>query len=374
QVNRSGLIGTIYYDDGVRKQAAENTTPGPEVLQALFSQMVENKASYCVMEVSSHALDQNRVEGIDFSSVVFTNLTQDHLDYHKNYEDYYQAKRKLFFGTNPPGHSVINGDDSYGTRLAGELKGRSQVATYGVSQTCSYRIREIQLFSDRVKFELLGKGKAIEVSAPLILRHNVYNVASALVTLAEEGFDLKELVLHLTSFPGVPGRLEQIDEGQDFSLFVDYAHTPDGLYNVLSSLEGLPKNRVVSVFGCGGDRDRAKRPIMAEIATRYSDVVILTSDNPRSEIPEAILEEIELGVEGSKRTKVVTLVDREEAIRYAIHVAQRGDLVFIFGKGHEHYQIFGKEKRPFSDQEVTRYWLKQRCLPSTKSHKLAVEN
>lgn len=359
-VSRSGLIGSIYYDDGKTKQPAGNTTPVPEVLNETLARMVQNGLSYCVMEVSSHALDQNRTRGIQFSSAVFTNLTQDHLDYHQDYETYYQAKRKLFFGDFFPQHSITNLDDSYGTRLWKELSGREGVISYGERGSRDYLAERIQLSLNGTSFNLIQNGKNFPVTAPLVLRHNVYNTLAALSTVSEEGFSLNELISELSAFDGVPGRLERIDEGQDFQVFVDYAHTPDGLLSVLSSLEGLSKNRVISVFGCGGDRDRSKRPMMGKIASCFSDIVVLTSDNPRSEKPEVILEEIKRGINGNqKKAKLIVRPDRKEAIHQAIELAEPGDFVFIFGKGHEDYQIIGKEKIPFSDQNIVRQRLRE---------------
>ena len=359
-VSRSGLIGSIYYDDGKDKQAAESTTPVPEVLNETLARMVQNGLSYCVMEISSHALDQNRTRDIAFSSAVFTNLTQDHLDYHHDYEAYYQAKRKLFFGNFIPKHSIVNADDSFGTRLLKELSKRDGIVSYGEKGSRDYLAQQIQIGLNGIAFDLIHSRRNFSVAVPLILQHNVYNTLAALSTVSEEGFSLNDLIPELSSFSGVPGRLERIDEGQDFQVFVDYAHTPDGLHNVLSSLGGLSKNRVISVFGCGGDRDRGKRPMMGKIVSRFSDVVILTSDNPRSEKPEDILEEIKRGIDGNlKKTKLIVNPDRKEAIRQAIGLAESGDLIFVFGKGHEDYQIIGKEKKPFSDQAVVRQWLRE---------------
>jgi len=358
-VSRAGLMGSIYYDDGIMKQPAQNTTPVPELLNETLAKMVANGLSYCVMEVSSHALDQSRTHNIHFSSAVFTNLTQDHLDYHYDFESYYQAKRKLFFGDRPLQHSVINGDDPYGVRLLKELNINDGIVSYGTSDSSSYLARKIQLSLNHLSFELIRNGKSIQVTAPSILKHNMYNTLAALSTVSEEGFHLKNLASGFSNFLGVPGRMERIDEGQDFQVFVDYAHTPDGLFSVLSSIQGLSKNRVISVFGCGGDRDRSKRPLMGEIASRFSDIVILTSDNPRSEAPEDILEEVKIGIHGKQKTELIVNVDREEAIRQAIELAETDDLVFIFGKGHEDYQVIGKKKIPFSDQKVARHWLKE---------------
>ena len=371
-VSRAGLIGSIQYDDGKTKEAAEYTTPIPEVLNEVLARMVANGLSYCVMEVSSHALAQSRTQDFEFSSALFTNLTQDHLDFHQDFEEYYQAKRKLFFGETSPRHSIVNLDDPFGLRLAVEIGNRGDLVSYGLNGTRDYSASGIQMDWKGLSFDLTYKGNQFRVAAPLLLRHNVYNVLTALSTVLEEGFSFRELVPYLSQFPGVVGRMERIDEGQDFHVFIDYAHTPDGLLSVLSSLQGLPRNRVISVFGCGGDRDRRKRPIMGEIGSRFSDVLILTSDNPRGEKPEDILDQIRSGIPWDrKRADVIVISNRSEAIRQAIEMAEPCDLVLIFGKGHEPYQILGKEKIPFSDQSVARHWLRERCLRSTKLHKFA---
>ena len=369
-VSKSGLIGTVHYDDSVTKYSADNTTPSPELLFGLLAKMVQNGAAYCVMEVSSHALDQNRTAGLDFSSAVFTNLTQDHLDYHHDFETYFAAKKKLF-STNPQ-HSMINGDDSYGKRLLRELKA-GDISSYGIEAGVDFRAERIQMSLGDLKFILTYGPNKIPIQANLTLKHNIYNILAALSTLSKEGFDLRALTPHLGCFQGVAGRMERIDEGQNFFVFVDYAHTPDGLFNVLSSLQELEKNRVISVFGCGGDRDRTKRPLMGEIANRFSDVVILTTDNPRTEKPEDILAEIKAGIKQAK-ANVIVCQDREEAIRQAIEMAQPKDLVFIFGKGHENYQVIGRTKIPFSDQDIVRNYLRKTCLRLEKSQPLPAGN
>ncbi|HLD56324.1 MAG TPA: UDP-N-acetylmuramoyl-L-alanyl-D-glutamate--2,6-diaminopimelate ligase [Candidatus Omnitrophota bacterium] len=367
--SRCGLVGSIYYDDGRGKLPSTHTTPAPETLHETLAQMVDRGLSYCVMEVSSHALSQDRTEGIEFSSAVFTNLTQDHLDYHRDFEDYFTAKRKLFLGPSVPEHVVINRDDSYGARLIEELaKANRRFVSFGIKTPSDYSAAGIQLAWDHIDFELSAKGSRFPVSAPLILRHNIYNALAALGAVSEEGFPLLEMIRQLADFRGVSGRMERIEEGQDFYVFVDYAHTPDGLFHVLSSLEALSKRRVISVFGCGGDRDPGKRPLMGQVASRFSDVVILTSDNSRSERPEDILGQIKAGIDlFPKKADVRVLADRKEAIGQAIEMAESGDVILIFGKGHEHYQIIGEEKIPFQDQEVARYWLKRRCSPLAKS-------
>lgn len=375
-VSKSGLIGTVYHDNTKEKCVAGNTTPAPEILFELLSQMVKNGASYCVMEVSSHALDQNRTDGIHFSSAVFTNLTQDHLDYHHDFEQYFQAKRKLFFPDhqNRPFHAVINQDDPYGKRLLTELAAKTDIVSYGTVKESQFIASNIKLGLSGTQFDLTYRDKVSQAATPMILKHNVYNVLAALAALSKEGFNLNELILQLRHFPGVPGRLEKIDEGQDFFVFVDYAHTPDGLFNVLSSAQTSRKGRIISVFGCGGDRDKTKRPLMGEVAERYSDVVIVTTDNPRSENPDGIISEIKSGFKREKSKTIICCPDRAKAIEHAVHMAQSKDLVFIFGKGHEHVQIVGSRRIPFSDQEYARKTLRTRCSHSAKSQPLPAAN
>ncbi len=372
QAGKCGLIGSIYHDDTQAKSNADNTTPVPEVLFQLLSKMVNNGASHCVMEVSSHALDQNRTLGLDFSSAVFTNLTQDHLDYHHDFETYFAAKRKLFLGGSVPGRAIINWDDDYGKKLIRELKGKADVSSYGMGEA-DFRAERIQMDLQGLRFDLKYGQKTVPVKSLLTLKHNVYNVLAALSTVSKEGFDLEALSPSLGRFEGVSGRMERIDEGQDFFVFVDYAHTPDGLYNVLSSVQELKKNRIISVFGCGGDRDKTKRPLMGEITSRFSDTIILTNDNPRTEKPEEILSEIKAGI-GPTHAEVIVCPDRNAAIDRALSMAQPKDLVFIFGKGHENYQILGTTKIPFSDQKIVRQYLRKTCLPSKKSQPLPAGN
>lgn len=353
-----GLIGTVYYDDGRTKREASHTTPSAEVLNQMFLAMVDNRLSYCSMEVSSHALDQDRTDGLGFAGVVFTNLTQDHFDYHKGFEDYYAAKRKLFIRAEPPHFSVVNTDDPYGLRLAKEIR-HSSVLTYGFNQACDYRAEAENVGARKIAFDLVRKEETFHVEAPLPFRYNILNVLAALACLDQLGYPLQEAISFLKEFPGVPGRMEPVDEGQDFNVFVDYAHTPDAFQNVLSAARLTVKKSIVTVFGCGGDRDRAKRPMMGEIAARYSDVVILTSDNPRNENPENIIEEIRKGIpEGKTKAQLFIISDREEAIARALKIARKGDCVLILGKGHEDYQIVRDRKIPFRDQDVVRRMLK----------------
>ena len=360
RVSKAGLIGTVHYDDGKKKRSADNTTPGAELLNEQLNEMVKNGLSYCVMEVSSHALDQRRVEGLRFRDAIFTNLTQDHFDYHKDFENYYQAKKKLFTNLPLPERAIINTEDQYGVRLAQELK-KTKVITYGFSPDCDYYADQISENLSEIEFILCRRKNRLRVKVPLQLRYNVLNVLAALAYVDNQGFALETMVEFLTKFPGVSGRMERIDVGQAFHVFVDYAHTPDAIENVLLAVKRLPCNRIISVVGCGGNRDRDKRPKMGAAAERYSDILILTSDNPRGEDPLKILEDVKKGIGvGERKIQVLILPDRTEAIQRAVEIADEGDMILIFGKGHENYQIIGKEKIPFSDQNVVRYALKER--------------
>jgi UDP-N-acetylmuramoyl-L-alanyl-D-glutamate--2,6-diaminopimelate ligase len=247
--------------------------------------------------------------------------------------------------------------------------------SYGIDSASDYQIQILRADLDGIEFELFHCGEKFVIQSSLPLRHNGYNLAAALSVLSEEGFDLRELIPFVKDFPGVSGRMERVDEGQEFHVFVDYAHTPDALFHVLAAAEPFAKHRIISVFGCGGDRDRMKRPLMGKIASQFSDVVILTSDNSRSEDTLEILSQIKFGIDfRGGRVQALELADRAEAIQRAVELAVEGDLVFIFGKGHEEYQIFGATKVPFSDQETARSALRRRCSTFKKLPKFAAEH
>ena len=307
------------------------------------------------MEVSSHALELHRADAIHFSASVFTNLTQDHLDFHPTMEDYFAAKRKLF--TAEPGTAVINLDDEYGRRLAAEL---GDPVTFSLEREATYRATEIELDITGSRFTVRGPDGPVKLRSPLRGRFNVYNVLGALAAARALGTPQDAITGALETAGQVPGRFETVDEGQKFAVLVDYAHTPDSLENVLSAARTLAGGgRVHVVFGCGGDRDRAKRPMMGEIARRLADSVIVTSDNPRSEDPEAIIEEILAGAGGDTPHNA----DRQEAIAQAISEADPGDVVVIAGKGHEQGQEFEDGRKiPFDDVTVAREALKGASL------------
>ena len=351
-----GLIGTIEYRWRNRIQKAMNTTPGLSVFIPLLSEMAQDGISYCVSEVSSHALHQERTAGLRFGTALFTNLTQDHLDYHKHFEGYYAAKRKLFLNDSPPDLRIVNIDDPYGRRLVEEI-GEGTIS-YGIRQDADYRAQNVSTSLKGSEFDVSVRGgRTWHVKSNLSLYHNVYNVLGALSVVSEMGFPLDRVIKHLSNFPGVPGRMERIEKGQPFSIFVDYAHTPDAFQNVFSAIRPLVKGRVFSVFGCGGDRDRGKRPQMGRIAAEFSDAVVLTSDNPRSEDPSQIIDEIEQGILKTTRTLVHRIEDRREAIQYALEGAASNDIVLILGKGHESEQQIGDQIFPFSDTQVVMEFL-----------------
>ena len=347
--HRAGVIGTISYRIGKRVIPATNTTPGPIDLYSFMSEMVRNSSDYLVMEVSSHALDQNRVGGIDFSAAIFTNLTGDHLDYFETLEGCFKAKSRLFETLNDAAHAVINIDDEWGKKLIKLTKGR--VVTYGTKLVADYLASDIRLSLNGTKFTInFPKGK-LAVSSKLIGLHNVYNMAAAAACGMSLGFSAGEVKRGLENLKAVPGRLEPVNCGQPFKIFVDYAHTDDAMYNVLSALKPLISKKVIVVFGCGGDRDRTKRPRMGKVASEMADFVVVTSDNPRSEEPQAIADEIAAGI--TKKNYKVTL-DRLRAIGEALSMAKEGDCVLIAGKGHEAYQVLKNTAIAFDDREVAK--------------------
>jgi UDP-N-acetylmuramoyl-L-alanyl-D-glutamate--2,6-diaminopimelate ligase len=305
------------------------------------------------MEVSSHALDLHRVLGCEFSAAVFTNLTQDHLDYHGDMESYFRAKRR-FFTELSPGVSVLNFDDLYGKRIAEEVTG--DVWTYGLAGGAKVQADNLSVSAEGMSFDFLYPDGAVRIKTALTGQHNVSNILAAVATCLALGLSLDEVAEGVRALENVPGRFEKVDMGQPFLVVVDYAHTEDALASVLRYARPVTKGRLLTLMGCGGDRDRKKRPRMAAAALRESDQVFMTSDNPRTEDPVAILQQVEAGadlVEGG-RERSRTIVDRREAIRAIIGEAKEGDTVVIAGKGHEDYQIVGRERLSFDDREEAR--------------------
>ena len=352
-----GLIGTVHYQIGNQIIPSKNTTPSAYDLNWMLAQMKKIRIKHCSMEISSHALDQDRAAHLRFTSAVFTNLTQDHLDYHKDFEAYYQAKRKLFIKASRPEKAFINIDDIYGARLAGEIYPRP--FTFGIVNKADFMAHDIRVGLGGIAFNVRARGRLIPVRVAMPCLHNVYNVLGAFACAYEEGCDPEAIAEALRTFRGVPGRMQKVDAGQDFFVFVDYAHTPDAFRNVLSSVKKLAKRRIITVFGCGGDRDNTKRPLMGREAGYFSDLIVLTSDNPRSEDPEKILDQVQAGVGEQNGKQVLRIANREEAIHRALDAAGAGDVVLVLGKGHENYQIVGDKKRAFDDRRVIENHLRE---------------
>ncbi|MDD3345861.1 MAG: UDP-N-acetylmuramoyl-L-alanyl-D-glutamate--2,6-diaminopimelate ligase, partial [Candidatus Omnitrophica bacterium] len=339
-----GVIGTVNYRFGGRRIAASNTTPGPVELQSLLARMRGHGMKYCVMEVSSHALAQERVLGVDFKEAIFTNLTQDHLDYHDNMEEYFSAKKRLFGLLPSSGTAIINNDDPYGRRLK---KTSCRLITYGIKNKSDFMAKGTFSSLRGSEFVLSGEGRETNIRTRLIGRHNIYNILAAVSWARAEGIAMKRVKEAVEGLRNVPGRLEKMKGGKD--IFVDYAHTPDALYNVLGSLRPLVKGRLVVVFGCGGERDSKKRPLMGRIASRLADFVYLTDDNPRSEDPVKIIRDIRSGMPDDN---YLVIPDRYKAIKDGIKSLKGGDCLVVAGKGHEEYQLIKGRKRHFSDREA----------------------
>jgi UDP-N-acetylmuramoyl-L-alanyl-D-glutamate--2,6-diaminopimelate ligase len=347
-----GLIGTVEYRLGNRVIPASRTTPDSLAVQSYLAQMVQNGCTAAVMEVSSHALDQDRAWGIEFDAAVFTNLTQDHLDYHKTMESYFDAKKKLFttIGHGPKkAAACLNVDDPYGRRLVEGGDIRSQVLTFGRAPDAGVRAEAVRLSAAGTSFRVVTPWGRSEASLRLLGAYNISNALAALAACGSMGIPLDGMLQRLAAMRAVPGRLEEVPCRKGFKVFVDYAHTDDALLNVLQTLREIVAGRLIVVFGCGGNRDKTKRPKMGAVAARLADYTVLTSDNPRTEDPAAILEQIRAGM-GAAPLEVVP--DRAEAIGRALSVAQKGDIVLIAGKGHETFQEFDNRVIPFDDREV----------------------
>ena len=350
---RTAVIGTINYRFKNTILPAKNTTPGPLQLQSLLSGMVKEKIDYAAIEVSSHALVQGRVLGIDFRSAIFTNLSSDHLDYHKTIRKYFLAKSKLFIGLSPKSFAVLNYDDKY-SRLLKKLT-KARIITYGLGAKSQVRAKNIKYGLKGTEFLLNLPQGVIKIKTVLIGKHNVYDILAASAWAYQEGIDLKVIKNAIERFSLVPGRLERINCQKGFSVFVDYAHTEDALKNVLTSLRGLSPGKIITVFGCGGERDRLKRPKMGKVVTELSDFAIITNDNPRSEKPEAIIKDIKRGI---RKDNYSVIPDRKAAIMDSLSMAGKGDIVVIAGKGHENYQILGNNTAHFDDREEVKLCLK----------------
>lgn len=347
-----GVIGTVTYRYGAHAQPAEQTTPAAEDLQRLLRQMVDASMSHCVMEVSSHALALDRVWGCRFAAALFTNLSQDHLDFHGDMQTYYAAKVRLF-QEYPLGVAVVNRDDVYGARL--RLEAHAPVLTYGFSPEADVAVADLDMDARGITLWVKVQGQRRCVVSHLIGRHNVYNILAALTTAVGLNLDLAQAIQGIESVVAVPGRFERVDAGQPFTVLVDYAHTDDALRNVLVAARGITAGRVIVVLGAGGDRDRSKRPRMGRVAAEYADMALITSDNPRTEPPMDIIHAVEAGYQETSSSGPYRIIeDRARAIHAAMTWAQPGDVVVIAGKGHETYQILGLTRLRFDDRLVAR--------------------
>lgn len=346
-----GIIGTneiLVGNTDVGIKSSTPTTPNSLELRCIFAKMLEMGAEYVVMEVSSHALDLHRVYGLSYAVGVFTNLTRDHLDYHKTMENYYLAKKKLFDISRV---GIINADDEYGARLLREAPCRT--VSVGTAD-CDIKAEKIEIDSGGVRFTAVYDGREYPVRLGISGMFSVYNALCAMGAALSLGIAPQTVIEGLGREKGVKGRLERVPTNTDYSVIIDYAHTPDGLENVLKTVNSFKKGRSIAVFGCGGDRDKTKRPIMGEMGARLADLAVITSDNPRTENPEAIIEDITAGI---KDGNYKVIVNRREAIGYALSVARKDDIVLLLGKGQETYQIIGREKTHFDEREVVKDFL-----------------
>ncbi|MDP3732618.1 MAG: UDP-N-acetylmuramoyl-L-alanyl-D-glutamate--2,6-diaminopimelate ligase [Candidatus Omnitrophota bacterium] len=342
------VIGTVNYRFKNKIIPSKNTTPGPVELQSLLADMVKDNISHAIMEVSSHALSQDRTKGTDFHSAIFTNLTQDHLDYHKTLEDYFQAKAKLFKGLNQGSFAVINNDDKYGKRILELIRG-PEIITYAIDNEADIIAYDIKPGTAHTEFTVRVIKKKINFKTMLIGRYNIYNILASFAWALKEGLDEGLVKSVLERFNFIPGRLERINCKRDFLAFVDYAHTEDALTNVIKTLRQISSNKIIVVFGCGGERDKTKRPKMGRAASELADYVIITSDNPRSEDPQKIIEDIRKGI---RKNNYCIISDRKDAITKSLSLAKSGDVVLIAGKGHENYQILKDKTIHFNDREA----------------------
>jgi UDP-N-acetylmuramoyl-L-alanyl-D-glutamate--2,6-diaminopimelate ligase len=355
---KCGLIGTILYDT-CSGQTCESilTTPDCLSIAEMTDKMIKNGAKYMVIEASSHALSQNRLAGINFKAAAFTNLTGDHLDYHKTKEEYLAAKTKLFLSLSSDATAVLNKQSPEAELIAKKIWRKPKIMWYAIDQSADITAHIESMDMDGTVFTLEYSGQRQKVQTPLLGRHNVSNSLAAAGLCLAAGFNLETAAAGLSTPETVPGRLEKIDWEGNFSVIVDYAHTDDALKNVLSTLKPLCKGKLRVVFGCGGDRDRTKRPRMARVSEELADFVIVTSDNPRTERPESIINEIISGFENPNSKRITVEPDRKKAIELAIKTARKNDIVLIAGKGHETYQIIGTKKFDFSDKKIA-----QQCL------------
>lgn len=344
-----GLLSTIVNKIDGREIAADHTTPDPVQLNELLAQMADEGCQYCFMEISSHSLAQDRVAGLKFKGGIFSNITHDHLDYHKTFAEYLRCKKSFFDNLPADAFALTNVDDKNGEVMVQNTK--AAISTYSCHKMADFRCKIIEEGLDGMLLEMDGR----QFWSRFIGAHNAHNLLAVYSTAVLLGADKEEILVKMSALGCVPGRLEYIRGGNDFTVAVDYAHTPDGLENVLKTLREAGRDRqLICVFGCGGNRDKTKRPEMGVIAAKYADRVFVTSDNPRKEDPEAIIADIKAGLDTKMRAKSIFITDRREAIRTAIMTAPEGAVILVAGKGHEDYQIIGETKYHFDDREVVR--------------------
>ncbi len=359
---KAGLLGTVTYRLGDEEREASRTTPEAPDVQQLLAEMIPRGCTSAVMEVSSHALALKRVDGMQFAAAIFTNLTRDHLDFHEDMETYFQAKRRLFEMLPASAPAVINLDDPRGSSLVGV---GGTPLTFALTRAADVTPGPLAVTLGGLSFDIRTPAGTVAIQSKLVGRPNVSNILAASAAAVALGVPLEAIASGVRDLPGVPGRFEVVSSDRDeVTVIVDYAHTDDALRNLLETAGPLARKRLITLFGCGGDRDRSKRPLMGMVAARLSDVVVITSDNPRSEEPQRIIEEISRGIAAGDQTgrspDVFAIVDRREAIERAIERAEPGDLLLIAGKGHEKYQQIGDRVLPFDDAEVARTALERR--------------
>ena len=363
---RCGILGTVAYTVGRDVREATRTTPEAPDVQSLLREMVTAGCGACAMEVSSHALSLHRVDEVHFAAAVFTNLTRDHLDFHADMDDYFRAKRRLFEMLPPAAPSVINLDDPRGTALA-EMATRP--VTYAVTRPADVTPGPLSFSLEGLTFDIRTPRGVVHIRSPLVGRPNVYNILAAVSTADALGLSADAITRGVAALTGVPGRFQMVSgETDDVTVVVDYAHTDDALRNLIETARPLARGRLITVFGCGGDRDRTKRPLMGAVAGRLSDVIVITSDNPRTEDPGRIIEDIQRGLTADTRRteeqRTFVVIDRRQAITKAVELANSGDLVLVAGKGHEKHQVIGDRVLPFDDVVVAREALARRRTSS----------
>lgn len=351
--SKVGLVGTISIDNGKEVIVSKNTTPESADLQKHFRTMLESGCDYCAMEVSSHSLMLNRVDATEFKIGLFTNLTPDHLDFHKDLDDYRNAKELLFHKTTDA--NIINIDDKGGKIIANNIKDlKTPLYTYGIDNKADFMAKDIKINASGTSYRLVTPTYEADIFIPVPGKFTVYNTLAVIAGCYVLNIPISTIQEGLAKTKGVPGRFETVPNNKGIHVIVDYAHTPDALENVINTARGFATNRIITVFGCGGDRDNSKRPLMGKIADELSDIAILTSDNPRTEDPNRIIGHV---LNGMSSDNYEVVIDRKEAIKRAIKIAQKDDIVLIAGKGHEDYQIIGTEKIHFDDKEVAREFL-----------------